>query len=515
MGRGGFARCYEVIDQATMATYACKIVAKSILQKQHHRVKMAQEIEIHRGLKHPFIVQFFAYFEDREFIYIILELCSNRSLMEMQKRRKQLTEPEARYFVRQIIDACQYLQSKLIVHRDLKLGNLFLSDAMEIKLGDFGLAAKLDHGDARRNTLCGTPNYIAPEILERKGHGFEADVWSLGCILYTLLVGRPPFETSNLRATYERIKKGEYVIPSRTSKPAADVINACLKSQPHDRPSMADLLKLDFFRSELFTPSALPTSCLTMQPRFADHQGPPTFTQQMHPPTDGVHRQKVTGFYPTAEIPSQQQLAAVNNRPRPHSNMPSAASSQQQPLAVPNKYTLKSVASVPSVTSKALVSNGGYDNGKAIGPQSKPTTGAQNGAANKPSSVLPDTMPSSIKSAASVTLTSNRPTVGALAEAAPSNTDAAAEMNVIPQDYWLSSLRDLLQRVYCSTKDAPEVYESQCYDGAEDPSLSPMIWISKWVDYSDKYGLGYQLIDNSVGVLFNDATKLLLLEEGE
>lgn len=88
------------------------------------------------------------------------------------------------------------MHSNKVIHRDLKLGNLFLNDKMQIKLGDFGLATKLDFEGEKKKTICGTPNYIAPEILEGKtGHSYEVDVWSLGVIIYTLLIGKPPYET--------------------------------------------------------------------------------------------------------------------------------------------------------------------------------------------------------------------------------------------------------------------------------------------------------------------------------
>ena len=84
---------------------------------------------------------------------------------------------------------------------------------MQVKLGDLGLAVKLMSRGDKRNTLCGTPNYIAPEILVKKGHSFEVDIWSMGCIMYTMLVGKPPFETNSLKETYSKIKKCEYIIP--------------------------------------------------------------------------------------------------------------------------------------------------------------------------------------------------------------------------------------------------------------------------------------------------------------
>jgi len=103
--------------------------------------------------------------------------------MELHKRRRHITEPEARYFIKQILEACVYLHSARIIHRDLKLGNLFLNDELEIKIGDFGLATQLGYDGERKRTLCGTPNYIAPEVLNKRGHSYEVDVWSLGCIM--------------------------------------------------------------------------------------------------------------------------------------------------------------------------------------------------------------------------------------------------------------------------------------------------------------------------------------------
>lgn len=123
--------------------------------------------------------------------------------MELHKRRKAVTEPEARYFMHQLLLGVRYLHENKMIHRDLKLGNLFLNDNMELKIGDFGLATKLDFNGERKKycsnsvaitkdcyscffstrTLCGTPNYIAPEVLNKKGHSFEVDIWSMGCIL--------------------------------------------------------------------------------------------------------------------------------------------------------------------------------------------------------------------------------------------------------------------------------------------------------------------------------------------
>jgi polo-like kinase 1 len=125
----------------------------------------------------------------------------------------------------------KYLHSHRVIHRDLKLGNLFLNDKMEIKVGDFGLATKLEFDGERKRTICGTPNYIAPEVLEGKqGHSYEVDVWSLGVIMYTLIIGKPPFETNDVKTTYKKIRSGQYAFPENAtiSTEAKDLISRIL-----------------------------------------------------------------------------------------------------------------------------------------------------------------------------------------------------------------------------------------------------------------------------------------------
>ena len=134
-------------------------------------------------------------------------MCKNQTMNELLKRRKRLTELEIQCYLLQIISGTKYLHTHRVIHRDLKLGNLFLTDKMELKLADFGLATKLEFEGDRKRTICGTPNYIAPEILNGKeGHSYELDIWSIGVILYTLLIGKPPFETSDVISTYQRLK---------------------------------------------------------------------------------------------------------------------------------------------------------------------------------------------------------------------------------------------------------------------------------------------------------------------
>ena len=154
---------------------------------------------------------------------------------ELLRRRKRLHELEVMCYTSQIINALKYLHQHRIIHRDLKLGNLFLNEKMEIKLGDFGLATKLDFDGEKKRTICGTPNYIAPEVLEGKaGHSYEVDIWSLGVIIYTLIIGKPPFETSDVKTTYRRIRMNAYSFPEHViiSDAAKDLITKILIGDP-------------------------------------------------------------------------------------------------------------------------------------------------------------------------------------------------------------------------------------------------------------------------------------------
>ncbi|XP_056442488.1 serine/threonine-protein kinase PLK1 [Gadus macrocephalus] len=384
LGKGGFAKCYEITDMDTNEVFAGKIVPKSMIMKPHQREKMTSEITIHQSLDHANVVGFRGFFEDEDFVFVVLELCRRRSLLELHKRRKAITEPEARYYMMQLLKGCQYLHDNRIIHRDLKLGNIFLNDEMDVKIGDFGLATKIEYDGERKKTLCGTPNYIAPEVLCKKGHSFEVDVWSLGCILYTLLVGKPPFETSCLKETYSRIKKNSYAVPWHVNPAATSLIKRMLNAEPSLRPTIAELQTDEFFTGG-YCPLRLPTTCLTVPPRFSIA---PSQAQ---------------------ELSQRRPLSALDNKDHPE------------------KVDLKEEAKDAEVCHL---------------------------------------------------------------------TDMLAQINhlLVAKPFEKAVIRQ---------------------EEADDPACIPVFWISKWVDYSDKYGLGYQLCDNSVGVLFNDYTRLMMYADGD
>ena len=272
LGKGGFAKCYEFSCAENKKVFAAKIVAKSGLVKSRAKQKLISEIKIHKSLHHPQIVAFEHYFEDTENVYILLEICQNQTLNELLKRRKRLTEIEVQCYMVQLIKALKYLHSHRVIHRDLKLGNLFLTDKMELKVGDFGLATKLDFEGERKRTVCGTPNYIAPEILDGKaGHSYEVDIWSLGVIIYTLIIGKPPFETRDVKTTYKRIKMNAYTFPENAiiSEAAKNLISQILVTDPAKRPTLDQILTHDFFNQGTSIPKLLPSSTLACTPSLS------------------------------------------------------------------------------------------------------------------------------------------------------------------------------------------------------------------------------------------------------
>ncbi len=265
------------------------------------------EIRIHRALRHPNVVAFEHFFEDNENVYILLEICHNQTLNELLRRRKRLTELEVQCYLVQVIAAVKYMHAHRVIHRDLKLGNLFLTDKMELKIGDFGLATKLEFDGDRKRTICGTPNYIAPEILDGKqGHSYEVDIWSVGVIMYTLLIGKPPFETQDVKTTYRRIKMNAYSFPDHIpiSEPAKNLITKILNLDPSKRPTLDELLEHAFFHIGTAIPKLLPPSTLACPPSG-------TYTRQFMP--TGSTMPSAKGEKPRLEATAPLQLANASD----------------------------------------------------------------------------------------------------------------------------------------------------------------------------------------------------------
>ncbi|KAI0243937.1 Cell cycle serine/threonine-protein kinase cdc5/MSD2 [Massospora cicadina] len=282
LGKGGFAKCYLVKDSVTEANLCCKAIWKPSLRCRQDKERTRSEVKILKRLDHPNIVKYYHACEDGDFVYILMELCERKSLKDLLERRKILTEPEARYYLLQLLDVLEYLMSKRVIHRDLKLANIFLSKDMTIRVGDFGLSGELTDEETRKMTMCGTPNYIAPEVIfDKQGYNYAVDMWALGIILYSLLVGTPPFYTKEgPEGIYSKIKRMDIHYPetSNLSKEARSAIDMILKSKPgirprkrlklDERPSFQQVRHHPFFQG--FTPTSLPPTAYHQAPDYSN-----------------------------------------------------------------------------------------------------------------------------------------------------------------------------------------------------------------------------------------------------
>ena len=250
IGTGGFSICYKLYNVQDKKIYAAKEIIKN--KSTYDRIK--NEIDIYEYLKHDNIVNQKEHFIYNDTQYLIFEFCENRDLSHLIDKRKKLKEIEVQYYITQLIQALIHLHDRNIVHRDLKLGNIFLTGKMELKLGDFGLAKKLSFRDEKISEMVGTPAYMAPEILENMGYSLEVDIWSLGVIMYYLIIGKLPFNKQN----QEDIKRVSFPKKAIISRAAKSLIEQILVKDPKKRPSLKQILRHDFFTLGRSIPRLIP-----------------------------------------------------------------------------------------------------------------------------------------------------------------------------------------------------------------------------------------------------------------
>ena len=202
LGKGGFSICYECqyIEGSDKKKVEKKEIypAKEIIDNSKPEL-IQNEIEIYKILgnkENKNIINFKTHFTYKGKKYILFELCENKDFKRLIQKRKKLKEIEVKYYIFHLINTVKYLHENNIIHRDLKLENLFLNGKMELKIGDFGLAKKLRQNETIKG-VAGTLSYMAPEILQDKEYSYEVDIWAIGVIMYFLLTGELPFKNPN------------------------------------------------------------------------------------------------------------------------------------------------------------------------------------------------------------------------------------------------------------------------------------------------------------------------------
>ncbi|KAL8202887.1 UNVERIFIED_CONTAM: hypothetical protein K2H54_029184 [Gekko kuhli] len=242
VGTGGFAKVKLACHRLTGEQVAVKIMDKSALGDDLPRVKT--EIEAMKSLSHQHVCRLYQVIETPEKIFMVLEYCPGGELFDYIIAKDRLTEEEARIFFRQIVSAMAYVHSHGYAHRDLKPENLLIDAEHNLKLIDFGLCAKPKGGlDYHLNTCCGSPAYAAPELIQGKAYiGSEADIWSMGVLLYALLCGFLPFDDDNVMALYKKIVRGKYEVPKWLSPGSVLLLHQMLQVDPKRRITVKHLL---------------------------------------------------------------------------------------------------------------------------------------------------------------------------------------------------------------------------------------------------------------------------------
>lgn len=248
LGRGAFSIVYLATQRATGQQYAVKVINKKDLGKDYEK-NLKMEVDILKKVNHPNIIALKELFDTPDKLYLIMELVTGGELFDKIVEKGSYTESEAGQLVRKIVSAVDYLHNLGIVHRDLKPENLLLKRAdndLEIAIADFGLS-KIVGQQMMMQTACGTPSYVAPEVLNASGYGKEVDMWSIGVITYILLCGFPPFYGDTVPEIFEQIMEANFDYPEEywgtVSKEAKDFINKLLVVDSDKRLTASDALR--------------------------------------------------------------------------------------------------------------------------------------------------------------------------------------------------------------------------------------------------------------------------------
>ncbi|KZP26323.1 kinase-like protein [Athelia psychrophila] len=241
LGKGKFGRVYMVRTKGEPNyVLALKTLYKSEIVASRVEKQIRREIEIQQNLRHPNVLRLYGYFHDEKRIFLMLEFAGKGELYKQLSKHGCFSDKRSARYIDQMADALSYLHSKHVIHRDIKPENLLLGINGELKIGDFGWSVHAPGN--RRMTMCGTLDYLPPEMVEQKEHNEKVDYWALGVLTYEFLIGNPPFEDrSGVNATYRRIAKVDLKIPPHVSPDARDLIIKLLKYNPEHRIPLKDV----------------------------------------------------------------------------------------------------------------------------------------------------------------------------------------------------------------------------------------------------------------------------------
>ena len=249
IGKGGFGQVWKVHHKSTGKIYVIKVMNKQNIIDQKMTDQINREIEIMYKLNHPHIIKLFNHFEDDDNLYLIMHYASKGQLYSLLKKQGRIDQRTTAQYMREILSAVKYLHSfdPPIIHRDIKPENILLDENGRVKLADFGWSNYVSSNNELRKTYCGTPEYLAPEMVKKEGHDTSVDIWDLGVLMFELLAGKPPFRGMNQGELFSNIKKHKINWVDDFPPLAKNLISKILKQNPKERLTIDQILNHNWF----------------------------------------------------------------------------------------------------------------------------------------------------------------------------------------------------------------------------------------------------------------------------
>ncbi|KAM3351491.1 hypothetical protein ACQJBY_023456 [Aegilops geniculata] len=321
LGRGSFAKVYKAHNISTGEVVAIKVFDKEAVRRSGTVEQVKREVDVMRRVHHPNIVRLHEVMATRSRIYFVMEYASGGELFDRLAKSTRFPEPVARHYFQQLVTAVEFCHSRGVYHRDLKPENLLLDAHGNLKVSDFGLSALADgasrhRGDALLHTTCGTPAYLAPEVVLKRGYdGAKADIWSCGVILFVLLAGRLPFHDTNLVLLYKRIARSDYKCPAWFSVDARKLLARLLDPNPNTRITITKLMARTWFQKDSCPLNVKPLDTSETAVFLGKEAGGHHDDDQPEGATRKRKRSKVTASSPTINVrPSSMNAFDIISR---------------------------------------------------------------------------------------------------------------------------------------------------------------------------------------------------------